>query len=185
MQTVPIQAIPQQTFTYIDPSNNTWSIGIRNVAMQMAFTFSLNGKLLIQNICAVAGYRIIPYDYLENGNFVLITQNFQLPDYTQFGTTQTLVFLSEADILAFRSPIRSLAQVFKSTFDPNGGLPLRFAPTGYIETLIGQYVNERGSSAYVIEDGTDVYVPENIVGYVTEFGALYVTEDATNTYIPE
>lgn len=131
MQTVPIQAIPSQTFTYIDPLNNTWDIGIKNVGSQMAFSFTLNGTTLIQNVCAVAGYRIIPYDYLENGNFVLITQSFQLPDYTQFGTTQTLVFLEVADIAAFRIPLSSLTIVTASDFDQNGGLPLRFAPQGY------------------------------------------------------
>lgn len=132
MQTIAIQAIPSQTFTYIDPSSNQWDIGIRNVASQVAFTFSLNGTLLLQNICAVAGYRIIPYDYLENGNFVLITQNYQVPDYTQFGISQTLVFLEQSDIQSFRVPLSSLATITAADFDPNGGLPLRFAPQGYV-----------------------------------------------------
>ncbi len=131
MQTVPIQAIPSQTFTFIDPSNNTWEIGIKNVAMQMAFSFTLNGVLLVQNSCGVAGYRLIPYDYLEDGNFVLITQNQQVPDYNQFGTNQTLVFLTKSEIAAFRVPLSSLARVSANDFDPNGALPLRFAPQGY------------------------------------------------------
>ncbi len=131
MQTVPIQAIPSQTFTFIDPSNNTWEIGVRSVAMQVAFSITLNGVLLIQNVCAVAGYRIIPYDYLELGNFVLITQNLQVPDYAQFGINQTLVFLSETDILAFRAPLSSLSLITTGDFDANGALPLRFAPQGY------------------------------------------------------
>lgn len=131
MQTVPIQAIPVQTFTYIDPSNNIWDIGIRNVAEQMAFSFSRNGVVLIQNCCAVAGYRLVPYDYLEDGNFVLITQNYQIPDYTQFGTTQTLVFLEQSEIDVFRVPFKSLPLITEDSFDPNGALPLRFAPKGY------------------------------------------------------
>lgn len=131
MQTVPIQAIPSQTFIFIDPSNNTWDIAIRNVSMQMAFTISLNGTQLVQNICAVAGYRIIPYDYLENGNFVLVTQNYQVPDYTLFGTNQALVFITQDEIEAFRVPLNSLSIITASDFDPNGALPLRFAPQGY------------------------------------------------------
>lgn len=131
MQSIPIQAIPSQTFDYVDSLNNSWNIGIRNVGMQMAFTFSLNGTVIIQNVCAVAGYRIIPYDYLETGNFVLITQNYQVPDYTQFGTTQSLLFLTEDEILSFRGSIRDLSRITVDSFDPNGGLPLRFAPQGY------------------------------------------------------
>ena len=131
MQTIPIQAIPSQTFTFIDPSSNSWDIGIRNVSMQMAFSVALNGVQLIQNVCAVAGYRIIPYDYLENGNFVLITQSFQVPDYNQFGITQSLVFLEQSEIDAFRVPLNSLPLLTTNSFDPNGALPLRFAPQGY------------------------------------------------------
>lgn len=131
MQIIPLQAIPQQTFSYVDPSNNTWSIGVRNAGMQMAFSIAFNGTILIQNVCAVAGYRIIPYDYLEDGNFVLITQSYQLPDYTQFGTTQNLIFLTAADVAAFRVDERSLVRINTSDFDPNGQLPLRFAPSGY------------------------------------------------------
>lgn len=132
MQSIPIQAIPSQTFNYVDSLSNSWNIGIRSIGMQMAFTFSLNGTTLIQNISAVAGYRIIPYDYLETGNFVLITQSYQVPDYTQFGTTQSLIFLTQAEIDAFRSSIRNLSRITTNSFDPNGALPLRFAPQGYV-----------------------------------------------------
>lgn len=131
MQTLAINAIPSQTLSFIDPDENQWDIGIRAVASSIAFSFTLNGTLLIQNVCAVAGYRIIPYDYLESGNFVLVTQAQQVPDYTQFGVTQQLLFLAAADIAAFRVPLSSLVQVTAASFDPNGALPLRFAPQGY------------------------------------------------------
>lgn len=131
MQIIPIQAIPSQTLSFIDPSSNQWDIAIRLTAQQIAFSFTLNSVILIQGVTAVAGYRIIPYDYLENGNFVLVTQGQQIPDYVQFGTTQTLVYLTEAEILAARQPLSSLVQVTPANFDPNGALPLRFAPQGY------------------------------------------------------
>lgn len=132
MQNIPIQALPSQTFTYVDPENNQWNISVQLVIAQMAFSFTLNGTPLIKNVTAVAGIRIIPYDYLENGNFVIITQSQQVPDYRQFGTTQHLLFLEAADIKAFRQPIRDLIRVVPTSFDPNGGLPLRFAPQGYV-----------------------------------------------------
>lgn len=131
MQNIPIQAIPSQSFSYIDPAGNSWTVSIKLVIDEIAFSFTLNGTLLIQNITAVAGYRIIPYDYLENGNFVLVTQSQQVPNYTQFGLTQSLIFLEAADILAFRQRLSELTRVKSSDFDPNGALPLRFAPQGY------------------------------------------------------
>ncbi len=132
MQSVPIQAVPQQTLSYIDPSGNQWNISITLVGSQMAFTLTLNNTVLVENITAVAGYRIIPYNYLENGNFVLITQNKQIPDYTQFGITQQLIFLTQAEIDAYRVPLNTLSLITASDFDSNGGLPLRFAPVGYV-----------------------------------------------------
>lgn len=143
MQIIPLQAVPSQTFSFIDPSSNQWDIAVRFVGQaittgevttnvgQIAFSFTFNGNILIQGITAVAGARIIPYTYLENGNFALITQSQQIPDYTQFGITQTLVYLSESDIQVFRQPLSSLVQITASDFDPNGALPLRFSPQGY------------------------------------------------------
>ncbi len=131
MQIIPLQAIPSQTLSYIDPAGNQWNIAVRLVGQQIAFSFTLNNIVLIQGITAVAGARIIPYNYLESGNFALITQAQQVPDYTQFGITQTLVFFEPADILASRQSLRDLSRIVPSDFDPNGAEPLRFAPAGY------------------------------------------------------
>ncbi len=160
MQVIPIQAIPSQTFSYIDSDNNQWSIAIKLVADQVAFSLSLNGQIILENITAVAGIRIIPYDYLEQGNFVLITQNQQIPDYTQFGTTQQLVFLSKSDILSFRQRLSDLTIITAADFDPNGGLPLRFAPQGYgLGVPTGPYITQT-SENYVIEDNSASYTIE-------------------------
>lgn len=161
MQEIPIQAIPSQTFSYIDPDNNQWNVSIKLVSEQIAFSFTLNGTILIENITAVAGIRIIPYDYLELGNFVIITQAQQVPDYTQFGSTQQLVFLSNADILGFRQRLADLTLITANDFDPNGGLPLRFAPQGYISFIpAGPYVAEN-NAPYVTEDGSATYTIES------------------------
>jgi hypothetical protein len=52
----------------------------------------------------LTGCRIIPNqpiifsEYLEDGNFILLTKNYEYPDYTKFGTDQTLVFASQNEI---------------------------------------------------------------------------------------
>lgn len=132
MQIIPVKPIPSQTLSFVDSGNNSWNIEIRLTELMMSFSFTRNSNVLITGIHAVAGYRIIPYNYLEDGNFVLVTQNQEVPDYNKFGLTQSLVFLSQQEILAFRAPMTSLARVSVSDFDPNGALPLRFAPTGYV-----------------------------------------------------
>lgn len=129
MQTIAFQSIPSQVFNYIDPAGNQWDIGIRLVSQQVAFSFTLNGATLITGITAVPNVPIIPYQYLENGNFLITTQNQQIVDYTQFGLTQTLYFLEPADLAALRQPAPAL--ITAADFNPLGALPLRFAPQGY------------------------------------------------------
>lgn len=55
----------------------------------------------------IDGSRIIQNDFLipfnkqgTSGNFMLLTSNFDLPDYTQFNSTQTLIYMSAAEIAA-------------------------------------------------------------------------------------
>ncbi len=75
--------------------------------------------------------------YLEAGNFLFLTANYQLPYYTQFGTTQSLFYFTAEELDALRAaPVASSPRVPTVTaafFNPAGQLPLRFAPTGYVE----------------------------------------------------
>lgn len=156
MQTIPIQAIPVQRFS-VPLDNNEWQISIRLTNGNICFTFYLNGDLVIENTRAVAGRRIIPAKYQEAGNFTLITQNYEVPDYTKFGTTQQLVYISAAELEALRTPTPGI--VTADDFDPNGALPLRFKPTGYMEGF-QQYITETGGFNYTLEDGSGFYIVE-------------------------
>lgn len=129
MQIIPLQAIPNQEFTVV-LDNNQWNITLKTVINITAASLSLNGVTLLDNTRCVANGLIIPYQYLEAGNFLFLTQNFQLPDYTQFGITQFLVYLSATDLIALRAtPTLPLTT---ADFDPIAALPLRFSPQGYI-----------------------------------------------------
>lgn len=129
MQIVPIQPLPNQTFS-VALDNNQWGFAIRATNGTISFTLTLNGELIIQNTRVVGGMRIIPSKYEEAGNFVLVTQNFQIPDYTQFGTSQQLLYASpaELDIIRARPPL----PLTPADFDPNAALPLRLFPQGYV-----------------------------------------------------
>lgn len=155
MQNVPIQALPSQSFS-VPLDNNQWDITIRTANGVIAVTLVLNGVTVIENMRAVGGMRIIPDQYQENGNFVFVTQNFQVPDYTQFGISQKLIYLSAAELEVIRQlppePLRA------SDFDPNAALPLRLFPQGYVENG-PMYVTESGLY-YVSEDEESFYVPE-------------------------
>lgn len=131
MKEIPLQALPAQTFS-VPLDNNVWDISIKLTAGAISCSFILNGTKVIDNIRAVAGYRLIPYDYLQDGNFAFITMNFEVPDYTKFGTTQKLVYISQAELDGMTPPFKG-PRITLADFDPNGAIPLRFQPKGYVQ----------------------------------------------------
>lgn len=128
MQEIPIEALPNQSFS-IPLDNNQWDIVIKSTNGTVSVTMTLNGALVIENMRAVAGMRVIPSRYEEAGNFVFVTTNFQVPDYTKFGTTQQLIYASAAELAAQRVPAPAI--LTPADFDQNAALPLRLFPQGY------------------------------------------------------
>lgn len=128
MQNIPIQAIPNQKFS-VPLDGNQWDVAIRAVNGSIAVTLTLNGAVVIENMHIVSGMRIIPSRYEESGNFTLITVNFEVPDYTKFGTTQQLLYASAIELTAQRIPTPGVLTV--ADFDQNAALPLRLFPQGY------------------------------------------------------
>lgn len=147
MQSIPLQAIPNQSFS-ITLDGNQWNFTLKTTNGVIAVTLAENGITISENLRAVANTLIIPYRYLENGNFLFLTQNFQLPDYTQFGVTQLLVYLSPADLIAIRTPSSSPI-IRTADFNPIAALPLRFAPQGYSEVV------------YIVDDSGNFVVDDN------------------------
>lgn len=128
MQLVPIQAVPnQQLFTILD--SNNWGISIKTTNGCICVSLVLNNVVVVDNARAVAGEKIIPSQYEENGNFAFLTQSFQVPDYTQFGVTQNLFYASAAELVTLRTP--EAPPLTAAFFNPIAALPLRFSPQGY------------------------------------------------------
>lgn len=128
-QVVPLQALPNQSLQ-IPLDSNQWDISLKAANGFIAATFTLNGVIVQENVHLVSQQMILQYDYEENGNFALITQNDEIPDYTQFGITQQLTYLSQAELLAVRT--NEPVIITAADFDPEGALPLRFSPQGYV-----------------------------------------------------
>lgn len=63
-----------------------------------------NNETLLTGARIVAGTPLLPYRYLEEdaGNFLLLTDNDDLPFWEQFGITQTLLYASAAELEAIR-----------------------------------------------------------------------------------
>ena len=126
---VPIQAIPNQSFT-IPLDGNTFVITIKTTNGITAVSMTINEVDTIDNLIAAAGTLIIPAQYQEAGNFMFLTANYDLPIYTQFNVTQTLVYFTAAELTTFRTPVSP--PITAAYFNPIANLPLRFSPQGYI-----------------------------------------------------
>jgi len=134
---IPIQAVPNQSLS-VNLNGSQYVIAIRYTNGCMSVSISKDGVILVENVRAVGAYPVLPYRYLEenNGNFMFLTANNLLPNYTQFNLTQSLLYFSPAELAVYRQPpVASSPQVPTVTaafFNPVGGLPLRFAPQGYV-----------------------------------------------------
>ena len=204
MQIIPLQALPSQQFS-VPLDNNQWDFTIQYVNGSIAVTLLLNSVPVITGMHIVGGMRIIPAEYEESGNFVLTTINYQVPDYTQFGTSQQLIYLSAAELALIRVPAPAL--LTPAYFDPNAALPLRIFPQGYIQafnycvenpdnytteannTYITEsgdnYVDEAGTDNYTAEFGSDFYTDEAADPLVTESNEVYVAENGIDYYFTE
>jgi hypothetical protein len=130
MQIIPLQAIANQSFTVVLDSNQ-WDFVIKSTNGTVSVSLNLNSIDVLDNARAVGNTLIIPCQYQEqqSGNFFILVQNFQLPDYTQFGVTQNLIYVSESELSTLRQP--PSYPITAAFFNPDGGLPLRFSPQGY------------------------------------------------------
>ena len=128
MLNVPIQSVPNQSFT-VNLNNNIFGITIQTCKGINAVSITINGVDTIDGIRAVAGSLIIPSQYQEAGNLMFLTSNYDLPIYTEFNISQSLIYFTAAELASFRTPITGI--VTASNFNPLGALPLRFSPVGY------------------------------------------------------
>lgn len=129
MQQIPIQQLPNQSFSII-LDNNTWNFLIKTAGGATVVSLNLNNVDILDSAQAVSGSFIIPSLYQEAGNFFFLTQNQNLPIYTQFNVSQQLIYISAAELAALRGPIPT--RITSAYFNPLGALPLRFSPQGYI-----------------------------------------------------
>jgi hypothetical protein len=102
MINIELKQLPNQS-TSITLNGNIYDITIRSTTNSTTATIARNGSVLVSNIRILPLYPILPYRYLENGNFCLITDADDLPDYTLFGVSQSLVYLTPDELTELRN----------------------------------------------------------------------------------
>jgi|SRR5690606_28626949 len=100
MNFIPLEAAPNQRLR-IPLAGSRYELEIKKAAHIMCVTIIRDGLTLVEGLRCVAGSPLIPYPYLAtSGNFIFLTENDELPDWRKFGSTQSLVFASAAELEA-------------------------------------------------------------------------------------
>lgn len=104
MNVIALQAIPKQSFP-VTLNGTSYIIDLLETNGCMSMNVTRAGEVVALGQRCVAGQLVLPYLSMEDGqgNFLFLTQNDALPSYDQFGLTQTLLFASNAELLAVRA----------------------------------------------------------------------------------
>lgn len=97
MQELPLLAVPNQSFD-VDLEGRQWSVTIREANGVMVADVVRDAATIIQGTRLLPGEPVIPYAYLQAGNLVFQTQDDALPYWDQFGVTQALFYLTDAEM---------------------------------------------------------------------------------------
>ena len=96
-----LQAVANQSLS-IALDEQQYDLTIKETNGVMSVDFVRESITLQQGARAVAGTPLLPYRYQQNGNFIFITLNGELPYYTKFGISQSLIYASPSELVTFR-----------------------------------------------------------------------------------
>jgi hypothetical protein len=102
MLQIPISAVVNQTFSIVLDSIQ-YDLAIYLAKNVMAMDITRNNIPVLLGERLLPNSLIIPYRYLENGNFFMTSEDGQYPIYTEFGVTQFMYFLSQSELTALRA----------------------------------------------------------------------------------
>jgi len=100
---IPLRNIPTQSLS-IELDGNGYDILIRAVntltAQVMSFDITINNEIVVIGQRVVAGTPVIPYRELTEygGNFFILTNDGDLPDYNEFEISQYLIFATQDEL---------------------------------------------------------------------------------------
>lgn len=96
--------IPNQSFS-LQLNNVFYQITLRYVINLMTCTIKRDDQVIIENVRCQPNQKIIPYNYLEDGNFAFVTINNEYPLYTRFNVDQFFVYASAEELEVSRGTV--------------------------------------------------------------------------------
>lgn len=100
---IDLDPIPNQSFSLV-VDQSRYEVTIRLAVEVMIADILRDGEEVVLGVRCLPDTLIIPYQYLEGskGNFVFLTEGDEIPNYTLFGVTQNLYYLSPTELAELR-----------------------------------------------------------------------------------
>lgn len=97
MKQIPLKSFPRQSLSVV-LEGSLYELSLKECNGIMAVTVVRDGATIVNNRRAVAGMLIIPSRYLNDGNFVIVTDNDELPYYSEFEASNAFVWMTNEEI---------------------------------------------------------------------------------------
>lgn len=97
MKQIPLKSFPRQSLSVL-LEGSLYELSLKECNGIMAVTVVRDGVTIVSNRRAVAGMPIIPSRYLNDGNFVIVTDNDDFPYYTEFEASNVFVWMTNEEI---------------------------------------------------------------------------------------
>lgn len=111
MQIIDIAQVPSQSFS-VTIEGVRWDLLIKQANESMAMDVTADGIRLLSGQRVVAGTPVIPYPYLvDDGNFLIMTENDELPNWELFTVNQVLIYATFDEISAAPSEVVSWPKI--------------------------------------------------------------------------
>jgi hypothetical protein len=102
MQLIPLDAVPNQAFS-VRLDGALYALQIKEARGVMVIDIARDGVDLVRGLMMKGETPLLPYRHMEEGNLVLTTDGELEPFWDQFGVSQTLTYLTLAEVEELRN----------------------------------------------------------------------------------
>ncbi len=98
MKSIALQAIPNQSII-VTLDGDRYEMPFKGAGGFMTYGVIRNGVTILENGTRIVnGVPLLPYKYMQNGNFSLSIPDNELPNYKQLGVTQFLYYATPEEL---------------------------------------------------------------------------------------
>lgn len=104
MDVITLEAVDNQSFTFTGDSQR-YLINLRTIDDTLYMDVTMNGASIISGAQCLPGQMVVPYAYLEGdgGNFIFNTTSGNNPQAANFGSSDTLLYVTAAEMAVARA----------------------------------------------------------------------------------